>query len=401
MKILWVKAGGLVPLDFGGRIRSFHILRELARSHEITLFTFYAEQPDDRHCELSKVFSRVECRPLKLPAPRSFGEAALYARSLFSLQPHSILKYCKRAVERDLRRLVREQRFDVCVCDFAVAGGVIPWEQPLRKILFTHNVEAQIWRRHFDTARNPVWKAVCLREYLTMKRAETRYLRLADHVLTVSEADRLVFGRRLSAEKLTVIPTGVDLDFFAPTNAAAKPNSLVFTGAMDWLANEDGMAYFIAEIMPWIHQEMPEVTLTIVGRSPSARLRELAADAPGVCVTGRVEDIRPYVAEAALYIVPLRVGGGTRLKIFEAMAMGKAIISTSIGAEGLPVENNKQIVLADSKEDFAQRVIELLRNPVRRSQLEKAGRLLVESEYGWPAVARRFEQVLLKAEALP
>ncbi len=399
MKILWVKAGGLVPLDLGGRIRSFHILRELARSHEITVFTFYAEEPDDPHQELSKVFARVERHPLKLPAQRSFGEAALYARSLFSLRPFTIVKFCQRAVARDLRRLVREQRFDVWVCDFAVAGGVIPWKSPYPKILFTHNVEAQIWRRHFASARNPLWKAVCLREYLTMNRAEKRYARRADHVLTVSETDRLSFRRWLNPEKMTVIPTGVDLDYFAPAHGEVKPHSLVFTGAMDWMANEDGVLYFITDVLPLIRQQLPDVTLTVVGRLPSARLCSIAARFPGVRLTGRVEDIRPYVAESALYVVPLRVGGGTRLKIFEAMAMGKAVVSTSIGAEGLPIQNGNQIILADTKDEFAGCVVELLRNPSQRSTLERAGREFVESGYGWPAVARQFEQVLGKVRA--
>jgi sugar transferase (PEP-CTERM/EpsH1 system associated) len=393
MKILWVKAGGLVPPDFGGRIRSYHILRELARTHEVTLFTFYAEQPHDPHPHLNEIFKRVECRPLRLPALGSIGVAPLYARCFFSLHPYTIAKFCKPQVARDLRHLVRSEKYDVIVCDFAVAGGVIPWQFPCPKVLFTHNVEAQIWKRHVQVARNPIWKLVCFREYLTMSRAERSYLKLADHVLTVSEADREFFAKLIDPEKITVIPTGVDLTYFRPASGRENPRILVFTGAMDWLANIDAVVYFAEQVLPLIRLQIPEVTLSVVGRLPSPRIRELAQKISGVRVTGRVEDVRPYISEAAVYIVPLRVGGGTRLKIFEAMAMGKAIVSTSVGAEGLGLEDGVDIRLADNPETFADAVVDLLRNEEMRRKLGQAAAQRVR-DYDWSTIAERFGQVL-------
>jgi polysaccharide biosynthesis protein PslH len=393
MKILWVKAGGLVPPDFGGRIRSFHILRELAQAHEVTLFTFYAEQPHDPHPDLNKIFKRVELRPLRLPALGSVGVARLYARCFFSLQPYTMAKFCKPQVARDIRRLLASEKYDVIVCDFAVAGGVIPWHFPCPKVLFTHNVEAQIWKRHVNVARNPVWKLVCWREYQTMSRAERSYLRLADHVLTVSEADRAFFANLVDPRKITVIPTGVDLTYFRPASGMENPRSLVFTGAMDWLANIDGVVYFAEEILPLIRRQVPDVTFSVVGRLPSPRVRDLVQRFPGVRVTGRVEDVRPYISEASVYIIPLRVGGGTRLKVFEAMAMGKAIVSTSVGAEGLGLEDGVEIMLADSPAQFAGAVIELLRNDVARRKIAAAAMQRVR-EYDWSKIAERFGQVL-------
>lgn len=393
MKILWVKAGGLVPPDFGGRIRSYNILKELARSHEVTLFTFYGEQPYDPHAELNNVFSRVEYRPLRLPAPGSFSAAPLYARCLLSLRPFTIFKFCKPQVARDLRRLLKEERYDAIVCDFAIAGGVIPWDYPCPKVLFTHNVEAQIWRRHVQVARNPVWKAICWRECVTMSRAERAYLQLADKVLTVSHADRETFAKMIGAEKITVIPTGVDLDYFRATTGEENPNELVFTGSMDWLPNIDGVIYFVEEVLPLIRRQIPEVAFSIVGRLPTARVRELAQKTTGVRVTGRVEDVRPYMLAAAVYIVPLRVGGGTRLKIFEAMAMGKPIVSTSIGAEGLDLKNGVEILLADGAERFAETVVQLLRNPDARRKLGQAAAQKA-AEFGWPRIAEHFAEAL-------
>lgn len=394
MKILWVKAGGLVPLDLGGRIRSYHILKELARRHEVTLFTFYAEQPDDPHPSLRDLFARVECHPLRLPAPRSLAEGARYVRHLFSSQPYTMTKFCQPQVARALRRVMSEQAHDAMVCDFIFAAGVVPWEVSLPKVVFTHNVEALIWRRHFQVARNPLWKAVSWREYRAVARAERQYLERADHVLTVSEVDRDYFARFIDPSRITVVPTGVDVDYFCPGSVAERPDVLVFTGAMDWMPNEDGIVYFVEEILPQIRREVADVTLRVVGRRPSARLRALAQRDPRVQVTGWVEDVRPYVEDAAVYIVPLRIGGGTRLKIFEAMSMGKAVVSTPIGAEGLAVRHGENILLGESAEEFGRMVVTLLKDGLVRRAMGQAARRMVTENYSWARAAAQFDLVL-------
>lgn len=391
MRILWVKAGGLVPLDSGGRIRSYNILRQLAREHRVTYFGFHAEQDDAAHAELKAVFERVVTCPLNLPKAKSFAELMQYGQELFSREPYAISKYCQPWVKRELRKLVQSETYDVIVCDFLVAAGVIPWDLPCPKVLFTHNVEALIWKRHYEVARNLLWKLLSWREWKAMARAEKHYLREADHVLAVSQTDADFFARELPAEKLTVIPTGVDIDFFRSTGTEEEPNSLVFTGSMDWMPNEDGIFYFAEEILPRICEAIPTARLSVVGRKPSARMKALAAADPHhLHLTGWVDDIRPYLAQSAVCIVPLRVGSGTRLKIFEAMGMGKAIVSTTIGAEGLPVRHDVDVLLADSPEDFAKSVVNLLGDAATRRRLGEAARELVETKYSWASVAREF-----------
>lgn len=394
MKILWVKAGGLVPPDTGGKIRSYNILRELARQHSVTFFSFYAAHEGDVHPDLKNIFERVVCLPLGLPAPKSLAEMRDYSLGLFSPQPYNITKYCRPEVRRELRQLLERENYDVIVCDFLVAAGVIPWDAPTPKVIFTHNVEAAIWRRHYEVATNPIWRAISWQEWRKMEAAERRYLRLADHVLTVSETDRDAFASFLESEKLTVIPTGVDLDYFQPMPVQETANSLVFTGSMDWLPNEDGILYFVEAILPLIKQQRPEVLLEVVGRTPSRKLQALAEREKSVRLTGWVEDIRPFVARGQVCIVPLRIGGGTRLKIFEAMAMGKAVVSTSVGAEGLPVRHGENILLADTPDDFARSVISLLRDSNRRKHLGAAARALVQEKYSWPKVAESFAHAL-------
>jgi sugar transferase (PEP-CTERM/EpsH1 system associated) len=394
MKILWVKAGGLVPPDTGGKIRSYNILRQLAKQHAVTFFSFYAAHENDVHAELNQVFQRVVKIPLDLPAEKSAGELLNYAVHLFSGEPYSLTKYCRPVVRKELRALLQEEIYDVILCDFLVTAGAIPWDWPCPKVLFSHNVEAVIWQRHYEVARNPLWKALSWREWKRMEAAERRYLQKADHVVAVSENDREAFARFLNPQKLTVTQTGADTEFFRPSGVKEMPNSLVFTGSMDWLPNEDAILYFADEILPLIRRQVPDVTLCVVGRKPSRRLQDLASRVPNIQLTGWVEDVRPYVAQRAVCIVPLRVGGGTRLKIFEAMSMAKAIVSTSIGAEGLPVNNGEHILLADDPASFAESTVRLLGNASRRTQIGQAARHLVQENYSWATVSKGFAQVL-------
>jgi len=228
-----------------------------------------------------------------------------------------------------------------------------------------------------------------------LAKAEKFYVQQADHLLTVSELDRRFFSQYIDAYKITVIPTGVDTDYFQPTHGEENPNSLVFTGSLDWLPNDDAMSYFLTELLPRIRYYVPQATFCIAGRNPSPKIRALAIR-HGVQVTGRVQDIRPYIRSAAVYVVPLRIGGGTRLKIFEAMAMGKAIISTSIGAEGLPVENGENIIVRDDPDQFALSAARLLLDSEYRRRLGSAARQLVSTNYSWKVAAAKFDMVLRK-----
>lgn len=396
MNILWVKAGGLVPPDIGGKIRSYNILRQLAKRHAVTFFSFHAADENEAHNELGRIFQRVILVPLDLPPPRGMAELRDYAFRLFSREPYNLTKYCRPSVRERLATLLQEETYDVMVCDFLVPAAAIPWDSACPKVLFTHNVEAVIWKRHYQVARNPLWKAVSWLEWKRMAAAERRYLKKADHIIVVSENDRQTFAKFVDAGKLTVTDTGADTEFFQPSSKKEIPNSLVFTGAMDWLPNEDGMLYFISDILPLIRQQVPDVTLFIVGRKPSARLQDLVSTVSNIQLTGRVEDVRPYVSRGGVYIVPLRIGGGTRLKIFEAMSMGKPIVSTSVGAEGLPVKSGEHLVVADDPASFAENTIRLLGDPSARLRMGLAARCLVERKYSWAMVADDFAQVLEK-----
>jgi glycosyltransferase involved in cell wall biosynthesis len=169
-----------------------------------------------------------------------------------------------------------------------------------------------------------------------------------------------------------------------------EPHDLVFTGSMDWMPNEDAIVWFTEAILPLVRAQVPDVTLTVVGRNPPVRVQALGERDPSVRVTGRVDDVRPYVERSAVFVVPIRIGGGTRLKIYEAMAMERPVVSTTVGAEGLPVRDGVDAVLADEPQAFADAVVALLRHPARARAIGQEAAAVVRARYGWGAVAADF-----------
>jgi sugar transferase (PEP-CTERM/EpsH1 system associated) len=399
MRILWLKSDLLLPLDKGGKLRTWHLMRHLAQHHDITYLAFADPDTPREHVDgMREVAARVETVARTDPRKGSLRFYADAAAHLVDPLPYAVGKYRSRAYRERLTQLLATSRFDLIVCDFLVPAVNLPRTLPCPAVIFTHNVEAEIWRRHAETNRNPIARAFLAAQHRRMLRFERRTLARFDGVLAVSDADSQAFDRLYPGavrQPAHVVPTGVETDFFTaePSDPASK--TLAFTGSMDWLPNEDAMLFFCRDILPLIRAEEPDVRLVIVGRTPTPAVKKLAEDAH-VTVTGRVDDVRPYVRDASVYIVPLRIGGGTRLKIFEAMAMGKAVVSTTVGAEGLPVVAGEHLMLADEPRAFARGVVRLMRDIERRRQLETAARALVVDRYDWSAVAGALEDALVR-----
>lgn len=400
MKLLWLNAGLLLPLDKGGKLRTWHLMRHLAKRHDVTYLSF--EEPgqrDEDGAGMREVCSRLETIPRADVAKRTLAFYAGAARHVMDPLPYAVGKYRSARYAETVRRLLREEAFDAVVADFLPPVVNLPADLAIPSVLFTHNVEAEIWRRHAGNASNPLSRALMAQQWKRMLRFERQALSRFDLVLAVSEADRRTFDRLYPGalrRPVHVVQTGVDTAYFTPARGRERRNHLVFTGSMDWLPNEDGMLYFVREILPRIRQVEPDVTLSIVGRAPTPAVARLA-ELPGIEVTGRVDDVRPHVAAGEVYVVPLRIGGGTRLKIFEAMSMARAVVSTTVGAEGLPVTAGRDIVIADEPARFAQAVVHLLRNAADRQRIAEDARRLVVARYDWAAVANDFETALAAA----
>lgn len=398
MRILWLNTPLLLPLDKGGKLRTWHLMRHLARRHHITCISFAEPAQLATHREgMKAVCAELIAIERREGTKEGLRFHASVARHLFDPVPYAVGQYRSREYRHAARTALDSGGFDRVVCDFLVPAVNMPDRLQVPSLLFTHNVEAEIWRRHAETESNPVRKRLYRAQWRRMLRFEGRTVARFDRVLAVSDVDRdtlqRLYGDRLTAP-VSVIPTGVDTAYFtpAPIDAAAEKR-VVFTGSMDWLPNADAVQYFCREILPLIRAREPDATFTIVGRSPTPAVRRLAEDR-GVEVTGRVEDVRPYLAKSAVYVVPLRIGGGTRLKIFEAMSAGRAVVSTRIGAEGLPVEDGRQILLADTPQEFARSVITLLQDRNTRTAIARDARTLVTERFDWGAAAQQLELAL-------
>ena len=401
MKILWLKTELLHPVDKGGKIRTYHLLKQLKPDHHITYLTLDdgAAPPDavDNATEYCHELIRI---PHETRAKFSAGFYAELALNLTSRLPYAIRKYQSASMTKAIADVGTTDRFDVIICDFLAPAVNLPRDLKLPVVLFQHNVEAAIWQRHYEVQTNALKRRYLYRQWRKMQQFEREACHRVDCVIAVSEADSETMQRDYGLAKVYDIPTGVDVDFFRPTSTVAtRPNSLVFTGSMDWLPNEDAINYFTQQILPLIRKAIPDVSITVVGRNPSRKLLELGEREQSITVTGRVEDVRPYIEGAAAYIVPLRIGGGTRLKIYEALAMEKPTISTTVGAEGLNINNGEDLLLADTPDDFANAVVRVLKEPALARQLGVKGAQTVRERYSWNKVAVEFDLICQQALA--
>jgi glycosyltransferase involved in cell wall biosynthesis len=395
MKILWVKAGKLLPVDTGGKIRSYNILRHLAREHEVTLISYYGGALDP-HYEAAIAQHLPGTQTIYTAAPESTWAQSLdYLLRIPSSAPYAVRKFTHPEVRREVARRLKDRNLDVAVCDFLSASLNFPENSSVPVVLFQHNVETMLWRRMASTEKSSLRKLSYNLEAWKMADYETRTLRRFQHVIAVSDHDRNAMLSLSSGCPITVVPTGVDTEQYRVVpSAPGNPPLIVFTGSMDWEPNVDAVEYFCQEIWPEIVSAFPDTRFQIVGRSPHARVQRLAS--ASVEVTGTVPSVADYLRSATVVIVPLRIGGGTRLKIFEAMAMGKALVSTTIGAEGLDVTSGRNVLIADDAQSFATSILKLLRDPQLRKAYEGEAAALA-ARYDWSQIARRFAEVLREA----
>jgi glycosyltransferase involved in cell wall biosynthesis len=391
MNILFTHKQILFPHDTGGKIRVLNLLRHLARWHEI-VYLCNLRPGDEAYLPQMKALGlRVEGVPKQDSRRRSaryYGEAVV---NLFSPQPFTVARNFDRALKARAAALVGTGAFDLMICD-GVQMTPHFVDLPVPKILFQHNVEARLLERHAQ--HDPTWlrRRYMAAQHSKMCRFEADYGARFDAVIAVSELDRQAFERDYSWRQVRAIDTAVDLDYFQPAGRPEQADRVVFVGSMDWLPNQDGVRFFLEEVWPRIRARRPTATFQVVGRDPPAKLCRFSGS-DGIEIAGTVPDVRPYLEEAAVVVVPILVGGGTRLKIYEAMAMGKAVVSTTIGAEGLVYTPGQHLLVADEPAAFAEAVVSLLKAPPFRRHLGAAARRLVNQCFSAETVARQFESI--------
>ena len=400
MRILWVKVGSLYPLDTGGKKRSHAMLRELSKEHEVTYLGLRDPSEDLTEEEKNDPYAKkkewVDWRAASKNS-LAFGFCLLF--NFISSLPYALAKYRSVSLQERLHSLARENRFDLIVCDFLApamnfAGHI--FRAPV--VLFQHNMEAQIWKRMAESQKSWVRRSYFSSQWRRMKAWEGKLSTAFRGVITVSPEDTRHAREEYGLPNvLGDVPTGVDVSHFAIPGesvgpvARGGPFTIGFLGSMDWMPNIDAVEYFVAEILPLVRRDMAKTRLKIIGRNPTAGIRALAHGGEGrIEVTGTVEDVRPHVRECHVIVVPLRAGGGTRIKIFEAMAMGVPVVSTTIGAEGLPVTHGEDILLADDSVSFAEALKSVARDPVQAVAIAAQAREKVERDHSWASATKKF-----------
>ena len=395
LRILWLKTGPLHPLDTGGKIRTYNMLRELKWNNTVTYLSLWpAGTPEEARKQAFEYSDKQIWVPWEETPKRSGKFFLELAHNFFGTDlPYAIQKYVS-PMWGDAMEQADSKHHDLMVCDFLTpAVNLYRYHQKpqLPVLLFQHNVESLIWQRTYENA-GALSKLYFRSQWKRMEKFEKQACRMADQVCAVSEEDARLLTHELGLENICgAVPTGVDIDFFSQSKAKRKPKSLVFLGSMDWMPNIDGITWFADEIWPDVKKKHPDATLTIVGRRPVPKVKELGDRDSSITVTGTVPDVRPHLADASLMIVPLRVGGGTRIKIFEGMATGIPCLSTRIGAEGLPVTHGKDHLLADAPEDFAAEIVRAFDDPKATAKIGKAGRKLVAESFSWAKINEVFE----------
>jgi len=409
INILFVSATVPYPATDGGRIRVMNLVSRLCRIHKVTLLTFIASPADEQGVEYLRE-TGIDVVGVRRAESKLVMTFHSLLQSFIRGKPLTIAKYYSAEIVEALEDLLRTRRIDIIHFEMLHTGQFLPnlKAQIAQKpeeisgleprpgfmryftVLGEQNIDSSIWFRLAKSEPNPLKKLIFYLQYRSFANYESVVCPRFDMCFCVSSEDQRRLSSLCPGATIEIAPNGVDLDYFSPGTVEEDDACLVFTGSMDWQPNEDAVLYFCNHILPIIRVKLPEVKFYIVGSNPTDRVLKLSRQ-KGVIVTGSVEDVRPYVASAAVYVVPLRIGGGTRLKILQALAMKKAVVSTVVGCEGLGLQPDEHLFVADEPRQFAARTIQLIRDPSLRCRLGENGRKLIREKFDWDVIVKDLE----------
>jgi glycosyltransferase involved in cell wall biosynthesis len=385
------------PPTSGKRIRTLNLTLRLARRHRLTYLCHRNADANEANAA-QRLFAELGIRTVvverTIPPKSGPRFYARLAANVLSSLPYSVTSHDSAALRDALRQHAATHAVDLWHCEWT------PYAHALRavpgtRVVVAHNVESVIWERYFETETNPLRRWYVGRQWRKFRRFERRALGEADRTIAVSDVDAERFRRDFGVRRVRVVENGVDTQFFQPGARRRDPSRLLFLGSLDWRPNLDGVQLLLDEVFPRVRATVPAATLAIVGRNPSDALRRRVAASPGVELFGSVPDVRPFLAGCGMLVVPLRIGGGSRLKILEALAAGVPVVSTRVGAEGLHLEAGRDLTVVETVANLAPALVDAVRDYPRLAAEAERGREQVLFRYDWDRLADQLEQVWL------
>ncbi|MCE9531874.1 MAG: glycosyltransferase family 4 protein [Planctomycetes bacterium] len=386
------------PMTSGKRIRTFQLLSRLAERHRITYLCH--RNPDaEEGAQAETAFRKLGIRTIvvdrQVPAKSGLRFYARLAANLLSPLPYSVTSHCSASLHQAANRLSEVDPPDLWHCEWTPYANYLRHLQSTRPwVVMAHNVETLIWQRYHETEANPLKRWFIHRQFRKFERFEKWAYSSCNRALAVSELDARLMHDRFGAQKISVVDNGVDTAYFEPTGQEQRdPYRILFLGSLDWRPNLDGVRVLLDEIFPSVRQKEPRASLQIVGRRPAEWLRQAVVNRPGVELHADVADVRPFLRSAGMLAVPLRFGGGSRLKILEALVIGLPVVTTRVGVEGLCLEPNHHVTVADDSVEFSKAVLDTMRHPLNSQKQAERGRSVVLERYDWNGLADQLETV--------
>ena len=387
------------PLNSGKRIRTFQLVSRLAQRHRITYICHRNADPQEAieaEVELTRLGIKTVVVDRHVPPKTGPGFYCRLGANMFSPLPYSVASHRSLLLDKMIRDVAAREKIDLWQAEWTPYAASLHGLGNARRLIMAHNVESQIWRRYHESETNPAKRWYIGHQWRKFERFERRVFQQADQVVAVSREDAAVIRDQFGAAHVDVVENGVDTAFFQPDRSQREPGQILFLGSLDWRPNLDAVDQTLSKVLPAVRVREPSARLCLVGRNPPEALQYRVKAIPGVELHANVPDVRPFLARAALMVVPLRIGGGSRLKILEAFAAGLPVISTRIGAEGLDVEDVVHLTVVEDIEGMAPAIVANLKNPMPGLAQAQRGRKLVEGEYDWQILSNRLDKIWIR-----
>ncbi len=392
------------PPTSGKRIRTLNLTLRLARRHRLTYLCHRNGDPDEAR-DAAAFFAEHDIETVvvdRVVPPKSgplfYGRLAA---NLLSPLPYSVATHASRALRTAVEQYSTRHEVDLWQCEWTPYAEALRGLTNQRKLVMAHNVESLIWQRYGETENNPLKRWYIRRQWHKYERFERRAFAEATRTVAVSPEDAALMREQFGAARVDVVDNGVDTSYFRPASVPRDFGRILYLGSLDWRPNLDAVRVLLDDLFPAVRTREPAARLWVVGRNPPDWLRRKVALTPHTELHADVADVRPFLHECGVLAVPLRIGGGSRLKILEALACGTPVVATPVGAEGLCLEPGRHLTVVEGPAQMADALVKAIRGPEEELERAERGRRVVLERYDWDALADRLEQVWLRCVSAP